>query len=302
MISKEEFEKRISITLEGVAINNRTGKPVAWKNSAGYLKIQTPDGIEMIHRLVWMYHNSWGNIEGIVIHKDGNKLNNSITNLENTVVHKATSTKSYGNTRVELTSDMINEVANRYTYDPINGGLINNKTGMQNKSVASGGKYKVIMLLGRSTYVHRIVWMMHNNWEEPSGVIDHINGNSLDNRIENLRNVTHTENMANRSNASQYGKWVRKHGNGGKVEFIFKGVPQFYSFPKLEDAMEFRDKVSMDIEKEIYKLKRPAKSTLPIGIFKKKSKTQKLPYLVSIENKDEMSFATVEEAIKYLES
>ena len=46
---------------------------------------------------------------------------------------------------------------------------------------------------------------MHNNWEEPSGVIDHINGDSLDNRIENLRNVTHTENMANRSNASQYG-------------------------------------------------------------------------------------------------
>ena len=66
--------------------------------------------------------------------------------------------------------------------------------------------------------------------------------------------------------------------------------------------MEFRDKVSMDIEKEIYKLKRPAKSTLPIGIFKKKSKTQKLPYLVSIENKDEMSFATIDEAIKYLES
>lgn len=92
---------------------------------------------------------------------------------------------------------------------------------------------------------------------------------------------------------------VCKHGNGGKVEFIFL---QFYSFPKLEDAMEFRDKVALDIANGTYVLKRPTKSTLPIGIFKKKSKTQKLPYLVSIENKDEMSFATIDEAIKYLES
>ena len=42
-------------------------------------------------------------------------------------------------------------------------------------------------------------------------------------------------------------------------------------------------------------------SILPEGVFKKKSKTQKLPYLVSIENKDEMSFATIDEAIKYLD-
>ena len=198
-----------------------------------------------------------------------------------------------------ITEKQIQLINERYTYDKVNGGLINKATGIQNKGASAGGMYKQIRVSGLSIYVHKVVWMMHNNWQEPSGVIDHINGNSLDNRIENLRDVSHTANMINRSNASKY---VCKQGNGGKVEFIFKGVPQFYSFPKLEDAMEFRDKVSMDIEKEIYKLKRPSKSTLPIGIFKKKSKTQKLPYLVSIENKDEMSFATVEEAIKYLES
>lgn len=62
--------------------------------------------------------------------------------------------------------------------------------------------------------------------------------------------------------------------------------------------MEFRDKISLEIEKGTYKLKRP---TLPIGIFKKKSKTQKLPYLVSIDDKED-SFATLEEAIRFLES
>ena len=30
-----------------------------------------------------MYHNSWGEIEGVIRHKDGNKLNNSILNLVN---------------------------------------------------------------------------------------------------------------------------------------------------------------------------------------------------------------------------
>ena len=59
--------------------------------------------------------------------------------------------------------------------------------------------------------------------------------------------------------------------------------------------MELRDKISLEIEKGTYK------STLPIGIFKKKSKTQKLPYLVSIDDKED-SFATLEEAIRFLES
>lgn len=226
-------------------------------------------------------------------------VNDDTTKLNNTI---GPTTKPHGNTRIKLTRDMINDIINRYTYDSVNGGLINNKTGVHNKSVAAGGKYKHIQILGRSVYVHRIVWMMHNNWEEPSGVIDHINGNSLDNRIENLRDVTHTENMANRSNASQYGKWVLKHGKGFRVNFVFKGVEQFYSFPKVEDAIEFRDKIALDISNGIYELRRPTNSKLPIGIFKKKSKTQKLPYLVSLPNRDEKSFATLEEATNYATS
>ena len=42
--------------------------------------------------------------------------------------------------------------------------------------------------------VSRIVWKYHYG-VEPKGVIDHINGDSTDNRIENLQDITQGENL-----------------------------------------------------------------------------------------------------------
>lgn len=46
-------------------------------------------------------------------------------------------------------------------------------------------------------YMHRLVWEHMNGPIPPTLEIDHINGNTLDNRIENLRLVTHKENQNN---------------------------------------------------------------------------------------------------------
>jgi len=44
---------------------------------------------------------------------------------------------------------------------------------------------------------HRLAWLyIHGKW--PDNCIDHINGNRSDNRIDNLRDVTHLENHKNR--------------------------------------------------------------------------------------------------------
>lgn len=70
--------------------------------------------------------------------------------------------------------------------------------------------YLAIQIEKRIWYGHRIAWALtHGAW--PADSIDHINGNTTDNRLVNLRSVTHHENMMNRK--------TPKHNTTG-----FKGV------------------------------------------------------------------------------
>jgi hypothetical protein len=64
-------------------------------------------------------------------------------------------------------------------------------------AVCKGKGYRKTCFKGRMYYVHRIVWYLHyGSW--PKHTIDHINRDKLDNRIENLRDVTHSVNNFNR--------------------------------------------------------------------------------------------------------
>ena len=56
--------------------------------------------------------------------------------------------------------------------------------------------YRVITLKGVDYRAHRVAWFLENGvW--PTGDIDHINGDRQDNRIENLRAVSRSENNQN---------------------------------------------------------------------------------------------------------
>jgi len=58
---------------------------------------------------------------------------------------------------------------------------------------------------GRIYFNHRLVWLyVHGSW--PQNVIDHINGNPTDNRIENLRDVTRKTNQENQRKAAASNK------------------------------------------------------------------------------------------------
>ena len=69
-------------------------------------------------------------------------------------------------------------------------------------SVSTGGKHRPdkkylhTKIRGRHYAVHRLVWLYH--YSDLPEQIDHVNRDSLDNRIENLRPASATENMSNR--------------------------------------------------------------------------------------------------------
>ncbi len=67
--------------------------------------------------------------------------------------------------------------------------------------------YIIITLNRKKYYAHRLAWYLaYDVWPD---TIDHINGIRTDNRLENLRSVTHIQNCANQTKAKG---WYIKHG------------------------------------------------------------------------------------------
>jgi len=121
-------------------------------------------------------------------------------------------------------------IQRNYDYDEGSGQLINAKTnrlvrGMVNSK--RNGKYRYLYLnciVSGKRYtiqMHKIVWAWHHG-RFPTLQIDHINGNGFDNRIENLREVTQSENMRNmvypwKPNADTGLPGVYKHRNSYQI-------------------------------------------------------------------------------------
>ena len=74
--------------------------------------------------------------------------------------------------------------------------------------------YVRVKLRGKRYMVHTLLWAMHTGaW--PDQLLDHVNGVGVDNRIENLRPATASQNMANRRRGrGKYPRGVRLHRNG----------------------------------------------------------------------------------------
>jgi len=70
----------------------------------------------------------------------------------------------------------------------------NKKAGIEAGSIATG--YRTIKVLKKRYQAHRLAWL-YVYGEMPLKLIDHINGNPLDNRIVNLREATNYENSQN---------------------------------------------------------------------------------------------------------
>ena len=96
--------------------------------------------------------------------------------------------------------ELLLRLKNNYRYDAVNGRLVNKKTGKAPKGKKHNMGYSCIRLRlgGKRHYIllHRAIFAYcHDRW--PVQQLDHLNGCKKDNRIENLREVSDSENKLN---------------------------------------------------------------------------------------------------------
>ena len=149
----------------------------------------------------------------------------------------------------------------------------NNKTGVfqwkkKRRGVVTGKSlgtdngfgYLRITVLGRSYYAHRLAWFyVFGEWAD---TIDHINGIKSDNRIENLRNCSTSENNQNitkpkKNNVSQMlgVSWHKKAKKWQAHVCIYKERKYLGLFNNVTDA----HKAYLIAKEEIYVSLRKAK-------------------------------------------
>lgn len=108
-------------------------------------------------------------------------------------------------------------------YDRKNGVFYRKKSNNQNKvGDIVGNKrkngYVIAKIKGHNILVHRLVWLFeHGEW--PNELLDHIDGDKSNNKINNLRPATYTQNKLNSktSKNNKIGlKGVQLHQKSGK--------------------------------------------------------------------------------------
>lgn len=86
----------------------------------------------------------------------------------------------------------LEELRKELNYDPGTGKFY----WKQEAGTLPSNGYRYITVQGKMMLAHRIAWFMFYG-VRPIGLIDHINGDRRDNRIENLRIATYSQNAAN---------------------------------------------------------------------------------------------------------
>lgn len=173
-------------------VKRAAGETAGYVNTYGYLMIGIEGANYRASRLAWVHF--YGEAAPTKLwHVDGDPGNIAITNL------------APQNAGGKPTAQRVRQVFD-YNADT---GIFKWKSCLSDRSMngeMAGGLdsigYWMLSVDGGRFHAHRIAWLyVYGEW--PKGVIDHINGDRSDNRIANLRDVTHAANIQNQRKASR---------------------------------------------------------------------------------------------------
>lgn len=135
-----------------------------------------------------------------------------------------------------------------------------------------GRKKKIswrINIYGNVHFVHRIIYALAHNIDPINLLIDHIDGNPLNNKVSNLRLVDYNQNSLNREgnkNASSKYKGVcfAKYANKWRAGITNKGINYHLGyFEREEDARDAYRKAAIQIHGEFAKFELDEHEILP---------------------------------------
>ena len=141
-----------------------------------------------------------------------------------------------------ITNKIITKLLENWTYSDEHNGLINKRTNTRSKSHING--YVKIHINGKSYHEHRLIYFMFNNEIDPNLTIDHIDNNKSNNNINNLQQLTITDNQIKKRetksikpNHSIGFKYTVKNGKGYQSQiFINNNVKKLGTFEHPYDA------------------------------------------------------------------
>lgn len=199
-----------AISKDGKVRNLKTGKYLSGSILQSYryinFRYEGKNKNRAVHRLVAQAFIDNPNNYSIVDHIDGDRLNNNLENLRWVSAKENRVNVHLDKTPVSPEFEEIifsKEEEDNEEWKEYEGFLVSNlgRIKGRNGRILSGHRnISGYIQYGGDHYLGQVlVWEAFNGKKNPGNVINHINGNKHDNRLSNLEEVTHQENMVKAS-------------------------------------------------------------------------------------------------------